>query len=137
MLQVYKKPIRGKQCRKHNKPEPKCDLRCEESNESITSKCEDHLEPCTSETEYPGFHSIQDMFPKPSKPPSSKRGVDTNEQSTPSEKKKPHKRKACMAVPVKQSNKSINHDSSEDHTSSPEDPEPMCDDWEEHSCYIT
>jgi hypothetical protein len=39
---------------------------------------------------------------------------------------------------VKQSNvKSINHDSSEDHGSSPEDPESICGDWEEYTSYTS
>jgi hypothetical protein len=42
-----------------------------------------------------------------------------------------------MAVPAKQSKKSIYHDSSEDHGSSPGDPEPICGDWEEYSSYTS
>ena len=42
-----------------------------------------------------------------------------------------------MAVPAKQSKKSIYHDSSEDHGSSPGDPEPICGYWEEYSCYTS
>jgi hypothetical protein len=77
------------------------------------------------------------MFRKSQKPPCCETRADTNEQSTPSEKKKPRKLKACMAVSAKQLNKSINHDSSEDHGSSPEDPESICGDWEEYSSHTS
>jgi hypothetical protein len=77
------------------------------------------------------------MFPKSPKTPCGKTRADTNEQFTPTEKKKPSKLKACMAVPVKQSKKSIYNDSSEDHGSSPGDPEPICGYWEEYSCYAS
>jgi hypothetical protein len=122
---MKKQAIRANQCRKQRKPDPTCELRCQKSNESTL-----HLEHCTSETKCPGFSRIRDLFPKSPKKTCSKTRADTNEHSTPSEKRKPHKLKACMAVPVKQSNvKSINHDSSEDHGSSPEDPESICGDW--------
>jgi hypothetical protein len=71
---MRKQAVRAKQCRKQCKPDSTCELRCEESNESTTSKCEVHLEPCTSETEYPGFHSIRDMFPKSQNPPAARDG---------------------------------------------------------------
>ena len=77
------------------------------------------------------------MFPKSPKTPCGKTRADTNGQSAPSEKKKPRKLKACMAVPTKQSKKSIYHDSSEDHGSSPGDPESICGDWEEYSSYTS
>jgi hypothetical protein len=77
------------------------------------------------------------MFPKSPKTPCCKTRADRNGQSTPSEKKKPRKLKACMAVPAKQSKKSIYHDSSEDHGSSHGDPQPIFGDWEEYSSYTS
>jgi hypothetical protein len=114
-------------------PDLTCELRCQKSNDSTV-----HLEHCTSETKCLRFRSIQDMFPKSPKTPCCEIRTDeqsTYEQSTPSEKKKPRRLKACMAVPANQSNKSIYHDSSEDHGSSAGDPESICGDWEEYSSY--